>query len=92
MTLHVKLNRSYYPSQGTCQKFVAVTDKGVVATGVGQNTFEKSALIAAITNKSTYANEIYMMLSGNIQHIVDKSMSSTAEGLGFKLKKVGATI
>ncbi len=85
VTLHVKYDRSYYPSQGTCQKFVEVLDKGALATGTGTITFEKSAFSAVITNETTYGNEIYMMLSGNLQHVVQKSMGAAAEAAGFSI-------
>ena len=91
ITLHVKYDRSYYPSQGTCQKFVQILDKGVVATGVGTATFEKSAFSAVITNESTYGNEIYMMLSGNVQHVVSKSSGGAAEAAGFSISNQTTT-
>lgn len=85
VTIHVKLNRFILPSQGTHQKFVQVLDKGVLPSGSGKATFQKGAFSTSIRNESSMGNELYMMLSGNIEHVVSYSYTTSASAAGFSV-------
>lgn len=85
VTVHVKLNRFVLPSQGTHQKFVQVLDKGVLPSGSGKSTFQKGAFSTAIRNESSMGNELYMMVSGNIEHVVSYSYTASANAAGFSV-------